>query len=95
MSILLGTDATAGLNASALGLEFATIPAGTYDVGDAEYQNNPPRQVAIDRFELAKTPTDNTQLANALRALGNQNTVLMFESVQDRRWTIAARGTRE
>ncbi|MBI4124375.1 MAG: SUMF1/EgtB/PvdO family nonheme iron enzyme [Deltaproteobacteria bacterium] len=94
MSVLLGT-AAAGLDASALGLTFCQIPAGPYEIGAADLGNNPLRHVGVDAFELADTPTTNGQWAQALKQLGDQKTALMFESVRDRRWAVAARGTRE
>ena len=95
MSVLLGLEATAGLDASALGLTFCEIPAGEYEVGDSDYDDNPVRHVQLDSFGLAESSTTNKQLASGLRQLGKQNTVLMFEAVRDRRWSIVARGTKE
>ena len=95
MSVLLGNAAIAGLDASALGLTFCEISAGGYKVGADDQQDNPVRQVQLDAFKLAETPTTNKQLAAGLRQLGDQNIVLMVEAVRDRRWDIVARGTRE
>lgn len=98
MSALFGSVAMAGLEASALGLPFCQIPAGVYEVGDAEIASNPPRHVESDVFELAETPTTNQQLADGLKQLQGKNAVLMYEehgAARKRHWTIVARGTRE
>ncbi|MDO8526446.1 MAG: SUMF1/EgtB/PvdO family nonheme iron enzyme [Deltaproteobacteria bacterium] len=94
MSVLLGAQATAGLNVALLGLNWAGVPAGTYEIGASDQPVNPIRQVATTGFELAKTTTTNAQLAAALRQFEGKNTVLMAESVRDRRFAILARGTR-
>ncbi len=91
MSALLGIEATAGLNASLLGLNFVNISAGTYEVGDGDF-DNPLRQVTLDAFNLADTPTTNKQFAKGLKQLRGRTTVLMTE-LADHRWAILARGT--
>ena len=96
MGALLGTQATAGLNAAEIGLAWGqTIVAGTYEVGAPDLENNPVRNETIDRaYALADTPTTNAQFAAGLRQLEGRTTVLMT-TLPKNRWAILARGTEE
>ena len=94
MNALLGLEATAGLDASALSLNFAVIPAGNYEIGARGLENNPLRIFGLDAFDLAKTPTTNAQLATGLQLLEERNSVLMTPLAQNR-WAVLARGTME
>jgi len=96
MSVLLGIEATAGLSASVFSdLEFVTIPAGTYEVGAKDQEDNLLRREIIDSFELSTTTLTNRQQDMALEALGDQRTILMFESEGDRRYSVVASGTKK
>lgn len=92
MGVLLGAEATAGLNADLLGLRFCAVPDGTYEVGAEDQANNPVRQVEISSFEMADTLTTNAQVERALAALQGGNSLLMVESMTDHRLSIVARG---
>lgn len=79
---LLGLEATAGFSASALsavqeaGLNFVTIPAGTYEIGAKDQQDNPVRRVTLDAFELADTVLTNRQMAVLMNKLQEKTTIV-------------------
>src|SRR3989338_7279643 len=89
---MLGLQATAGLNTAALGLEWAMIPAGRYEIGAEDRQDNPVRYVGFEEaFELARTPTTNKQFAKGLELLGG-GTTLLSVSLPDHSRRVIARG---
>ena len=91
---MLGLQATAGLNTAALGLEWAMIPAGRYEIGAEDRQDNPVRYVGFEEaFELARTPTTNKQFAKGLELLGG-GTTLLSVSFPGYNRRIIARGTK-
>lgn len=76
--ILTGLAITAGIDASALGLQFATVSAGTYPIGADAPDALPPQNVTIEEpFGIATTPFTNRQLREVLNQLGPKNAVLM------------------
>lgn len=93
--ILTGSAITAGIDATALGLEFATVEAGTYPIGeDAGYALAPQQWEVEEPYGVQTTQFTNTHLGTALEQLGPKNAVLMG-ALSDGTMKLLARGTEE
>lgn len=99
--ILIGPAITAGINPAVLGIQFATVEAGTYPIGGQGNHELSSQKVTIEKpFGLATTPFTNEQLRKVLAQLKSdsesapKNTLLMGE-LPGGGMKLLARGTQE
>lgn len=98
--ILTGPAITAGIDAAALGIQFATVETGTQRIGGGIY-SLPEQDVKVKKpFGIATTPFTNQQLRGVLAQLGRnswgtpKDTVLMGH-LPNGKLKLLARGTEE
>ncbi len=91
LNVLTGGAVTAGLDAAALGIEFAPLPEGEYPVGAEDDPDTLPAQIVNieEPIDISTTPVTNAQYAAGLAQLEGRDTVLMAQLPGDQLRVIA------